>query len=74
VAMDRGHLEELRRLYPGARDRIVLLRSWDSEVPEGEDADVDDPWSHPERAYVSMFGVLERSVEGLLRARGRLGR
>jgi protein-tyrosine phosphatase len=64
LAMDRGHLRELRRRCPAAlRERIRLMGDWDDE----EDApDVPDPYYSGEQAFVLVFEMLDRCNRRLL--------
>jgi protein-tyrosine phosphatase len=66
VAMDASNRRALRDLAPdaGARDKIVLLRSF---APGGSGvADVPDPWGLTPSAYVEMFDVIETACDGLV--------
>ncbi|MCW2601108.1 MAG: ptpA3 [Frankiales bacterium] len=67
VALDSGHLEELRQLRPGAE--VHLLREWDPKGP----GDVPDPYYGDEEGFEQVLDIVERSCEGLLEElRGRL--
>jgi protein-tyrosine phosphatase len=67
VALDRGHLSELRAMRPGAD--VHLLREWD---PEGT-GDVPDPYYGGADGFEEVLDMVERSCEGLLEElRGRL--
>ncbi|MCW2586852.1 MAG: protein tyrosine phosphatase [Frankiales bacterium] len=67
VALDAGHLEELRALRPGAEVR--LLREWDPDGP----GDVPDPYYGGVAGFEDVLDMVERSCEGLLEElRGRL--
>jgi protein-tyrosine phosphatase len=66
VAMDTGHLMELRSLMPSAEVR--LLRDWD---PHGR-GNVPDPYYDGQEVFEEVLDIIERSCEGLveeLRAR-----
>jgi protein-tyrosine phosphatase len=66
LAMDRGHLRELRALAPGRdRDKIELMRSYD--VP-GADPDVADPYYGGLEGFERMYQVLARCCANLLAA------
>jgi len=68
VAMDTGHLMELRSLMPGADVR--LLREWD---PHGT-GNVPDPYYDGQDAFDEVLDIIERSCEGLVEElRTRLG-
>lgn len=60
VALDSGHLMELRSLLPGAEVR--LLREWD---PHGT-GNVPDPYYDGEEAFEEVLDIIERSCDGLL--------
>jgi protein-tyrosine phosphatase len=60
IAMDSGHLMELRSLLPGAD--VHLLREWD---PRGN-GNVPDPYYDGEEAFEEVLDIIERSCEGLL--------
>jgi protein-tyrosine phosphatase len=60
VALDSGHLMELRSLLPGVEAR--LLREWD---PYGT-GNVPDPYDDGEEAFEEVLDIIERSCEGLL--------
>src|SRR5260221_9474881 len=66
VAMDRGHLRELRALARDDRDRakIRLLRSFDPAA--GRDLDVPDPYYHGDAAFEHVRDLIEAAVPGLL--------
>jgi len=65
LAMDRGHFRELRaRCPPALHDRIRLMREFD--VPQPRDLDVPDPYYSDERAFETVFDILDRSCRGLL--------
>lgn len=62
LAMDRGHLRELRRRCPPPlRDRIRLMREWD----DSED-DVPDPYYDGEEAFERVFEMLDVCCRNLL--------
>jgi len=60
VALDSGHLMELRSLLPGVEVR--LLREWD---PVGT-GNVPDPYNDGEEAFERVLDIIERSCDGLL--------
>lgn len=66
VALDKGHLRELRALAhtDEQRDSIVLLRSFDETAPEG--AEVPDPYYGSDADYLEAFEQIERACRGLL--------
>lgn len=60
VALDSGHLMELRSLLPGVDAR--LLRDWD---PRGS-GNVPDPYYDGQEVFEEVLDMIERSCEGLL--------
>ncbi|MFE0036611.1 low molecular weight protein-tyrosine-phosphatase [Streptomyces sp. NPDC059015] len=68
IALDRGHLRELRRLAPTAADtaKIRLLRSYDAAA--GDDLDVPDPYYGGTDGFEECLGMVEAASEGLLAA------
>lgn len=64
LAMDRGHLRELRSIAPGRdRGKIELMRSYDEA---GADPDVADPYYGGIEGFERMYQVLERCTSNLL--------
>lgn len=64
LAMDRGHLRELRaRAGSGRHAEIRLMREFD---PAANDTDVADPYYGGEEGFETMYRVLEPSCRGLL--------
>lgn len=68
LALDRGHLRELRALArtDEQRARVRLLRSFDETAPE--DAEVADPYFGEDRDFVVVLEQVERACRGLLDA------
>ena len=68
LALDRGHLRELRALArtDEQRDRVRLLRSFDPAAPEG--AEVADPYYGDARDFTEVLDQVERACRGLLDA------
>ena len=66
LALDRGHLRELRALAPdqAARDRVRLLRSFDPAAPA--DAEVADPYFGDDRDFATVLDQVEAACRGLL--------
>jgi protein-tyrosine phosphatase len=66
VAMDQGHLRELRALAPDAqaRDRVRLLRSFDPAAPPA--AEVADPYFGDARDFATVLEQVEAACESLL--------
>jgi protein-tyrosine phosphatase len=63
LAMDRGHLRELRARCPSPlRDRVRLMREF-GEPPGG---DVPDPYYSGERAFEEVFDLLDGCCRRLL--------
>ncbi len=64
LAMDRGHLEELRRRCPPERrERIRLMRSYDWP---GAPLDVPDPYYGELRDFEEVFDVVSTCASRLL--------
>jgi protein-tyrosine phosphatase len=65
LAMDRENLANLRALAPsGASARLLLLRSFDAEAPEG--SSVPDPYYGGEGGFDEVLEQCERACRGLL--------
>jgi protein-tyrosine phosphatase len=66
VAMDRGHLRDLRSLAPDpqARDRVRLLRSFDPAAPP--EAEVADPYFGDARDFATVLEQIEAACAALL--------
>ena len=64
LAMDHGHLRELRRRCPAeSRDRIRLMGDFEDG---GGSPDVPDPYYSDEQAFVLVFEMLDRCSRRLL--------
>src|SRR3954453_21455935 len=64
VAMDRGHLRDLRRIAaPGEADKLRLFTSYD---PDAADHDVPDPYYGGADGFDRVLDVVERGCRGLL--------
>ncbi|RAY15398.1 low molecular weight phosphotyrosine protein phosphatase [Actinomadura craniellae] len=66
LALDGGHLRELRRLAPdaAARHRVRLLREFDPAA--GDDLDVPDPYYGDETDFTTVLAMIEAAVPALL--------
>jgi protein-tyrosine phosphatase len=66
IALDGGHLRELRALARDDRDRdkIRLLRSFDPAA--GPDLDVPDPYYSDDEAFEHVRELIERAAPGIL--------
>ena len=65
LAMDRGHLRELRARCPAPlRDRIRLMREFDETRDGG--LDVPDPYYSDEKAFEHVYDLLEGCCRRLL--------
>jgi protein-tyrosine phosphatase len=63
LALDRGHLRELRARCPAPlRDRIRLMREF-GDPPGG---DVPDPYYSDDSAFEEVFDLLDGCCRGLL--------
>lgn len=63
VALDRGHLEELRRQTPDST-KVKLLRGFDPDAPP--DADVPDPYYGEDAAFDEVLVMVRAAMPGLL--------
>lgn len=66
LALDRGHLRDLRGLAPDptAREKVHLLRTFDPDAPA--DADVPDPYYGGPQGFEDVFDMCLAACEGLL--------
>ena len=66
IAMDRENLQTLRRMADagGSEARVQLLRDYD---PLGEGEDVPDPYYGGASGFETVYEMVYRSCEGLLR-------
>ncbi|MFE0601360.1 low molecular weight protein-tyrosine-phosphatase [Streptomyces sp. NPDC058892] len=69
VALDSGHLRDLRALAPTPRDaaKVQLLRSYDPAAPAGVH-DVPDPYYGPLDGFEECLALVEAASPGLLDA------
>ncbi|WNM36325.1 low molecular weight protein-tyrosine-phosphatase [Streptomyces sp. Li-HN-5-11] len=67
IALDSGHLEELRRMAPTEEDaeKVVLMRSYD---PAAADCDVPDPYYGGLDGFEECLEMVEAASSGLLAA------
>jgi len=66
VAMDRGHLREMRARCPEAlHDKLLLLPDYD---PDGVLKDVPDPYYGALSGFEDIYRILDRCGRGLLDA------
>ncbi|MGP2438751.1 low molecular weight protein-tyrosine-phosphatase [Streptomyces sp. JW3] len=67
IALDAGHLSDLRRLAPTARDaaKVRLLRSYD---PGADGLDVPDPYYGGADGFEECLEMVEAASTGLLAA------
>jgi protein-tyrosine phosphatase len=72
VALDRGHVDELTELAAdaddpvGARDKIVLLRTFDPDAVTRGDLDVPDPGFGDDQGFTDALQQIERACRGLV--------
>ncbi|HEX6471362.1 MAG TPA: low molecular weight protein-tyrosine-phosphatase [Streptosporangiaceae bacterium] len=71
VALDAGHLDELRRLAPdrAAAAKVRLLREFDPAATHDDgDAglDVPDPYYGGDERFAEVLGLIEAAMPGLL--------
>ncbi|MFG2293184.1 low molecular weight protein-tyrosine-phosphatase [Streptomyces sp. NPDC048603] len=69
IALDAGHLRDLRRLAPTPEDaaKVRLLRSYDPEAVSG-DTDVPDPYYGGLDGFEECLELVEAASPGLLEA------
>ncbi|MFE9258719.1 low molecular weight protein-tyrosine-phosphatase [Streptomyces sp. NPDC006879] len=69
IALDEGHLRELRGLAPTAHDaaKVRLLRGYDPAADPG-DLDVPDPYYGQLGGFENCLSVIESASDGLLGA------
>ncbi|MEV6109329.1 low molecular weight protein-tyrosine-phosphatase [Streptomyces sp. NPDC051940] len=75
IALDEGHLRELRRMAPTPADaeKVRLLLSYDPDAEPG-DLDVPDPYYGDMDGFEECLELIEGAAEGLLGAvRASLG-
>lgn len=67
IALDEGHLRELRALARDERDhgKVRLLRSFDPAAV-APDLDVPDPYYDDDEAFEHVMELIERAVPGIL--------
>jgi protein-tyrosine-phosphatase len=63
--MTDAHAQQLAALYPVARDRIHVLRSFDPD--SAQDSDVADPYCGSLDDYRRCRDLIRRAVPGLVR-------
>ncbi|MGW7350204.1 low molecular weight protein-tyrosine-phosphatase [Streptomyces sp. NPDC054784] len=65
IALDRGHLRELRAMAPSEADaaRVRLLRAYD---PEADGPDVPDPYYGGPDGFDACLALVEAAMPGLL--------
>ena len=63
VAMERLHVDRIRRLVPDA-DNLALMTDFDSSAEPG--SGIDDPWYGPDSAFEATRAEIERAMPGLL--------
>jgi protein-tyrosine phosphatase len=63
LAMDRSHLDALKRLAPAAHaGKLRLMRSYDT----GQDEDVPDPYYGGDDGFEEVFAIVDRSCRRLV--------
>ncbi|MET7639307.1 low molecular weight protein-tyrosine-phosphatase [Streptomyces sp. NPDC005438] len=67
VALDLGHLRELRRMAPTPADaeRVRLLREFEA-APSEDDCEVPDPYYGGQEGFEECLAMIEGAVPGLL--------
>jgi protein-tyrosine phosphatase len=66
IALDEGHLRDLRSMAPDAeaRGKVRLLREYDPDA--GDDLDVPDPYYGGRAEFEEVMELVEAAVPGLL--------
>jgi protein-tyrosine phosphatase len=64
VAMTNRHVEKLLQRVPSARDRIYLMRSFDTKAPTG--SDVFDPYCGTLAEYRACRDMIQQAMQGLV--------
>ena len=65
VAMEAAQVDELRRAYPDAAARIVLLPLFDGQARGFDRFCIADPFMRPVGEFVECFERIERALAGL---------
>ncbi len=67
LALDDGHLRELRNWAPnaGATAKIHLLREFDSEAAD-DDLSIADPWYGSSEDFVRTWDLISAAIPGVL--------
>jgi protein-tyrosine-phosphatase len=73
VAMEKSHMEAIRRMKPQTKDRTVLLHDL-NEAEEEKGKDVVDPIGGDEATYWNTFFEIRELVEALLSRAHAMGR
>lgn len=67
VVMEVGQFEGLRRTYPEAASRIVLLSLFDPQSRQGyERYHIADPFMQARPVFEACFRRIDRAVDGLI--------
>jgi protein-tyrosine phosphatase len=64
VAMTGAHAQQLATQYPVARDRVLLLRSFDPDAPT--QSDVTDPYCGSLEDYRRCRDLISKAIPGLV--------
>lgn len=64
LAMDRGHLKDMRRMAPaGTEEKVQLFMDY---APSGAPREVPDPYYGGEEGFSEVFTLIEKGSKGLL--------
>ena len=66
VAMDTDNHRHLVRQSGENSAKVVLMRDYDRESPQG--SSVPDPWYGGDEGFAEVFGIVDKAVGGLLDA------
>ena len=71
VVMEAGQLESIRRAYPDAVDRMVLLSLFDRHAKGGYARyHIADPYAQPRVAFEECYRRIDRALAALLSSVG----
>ncbi|MCB1145271.1 MAG: low molecular weight phosphotyrosine protein phosphatase [Leptospiraceae bacterium] len=67
IAMDANNYHALLHEFGVSKEKVFLMRQFETEKFEAKAGDVPDPWGHGPEAFRDVFAILDRSTEGLIR-------
>jgi protein-tyrosine phosphatase len=66
LAATRGHARQLRRLAPGAENRIRLIREFDPDAVRADELDMADPWYGDQEGFGETHDEILSAIPGIL--------